>query len=179
MDSNFPFVIRRYSTFRNVLPFLVWQRYFTKASSAPVLITSKSKCPMKSTCVSQHFNLKVLLLMWSSPAALLKVKLSASRALNVPKSLFSHAAYHLRTISSFAEFCPVNALALSGPGRATAPTSAHAPVANSFLRDTVILVIVRSPFMMLCFVSPFMMLCSGARDADADLRTGWYVTACN
>src|SRR6516165_1613632 len=134
---------------------------------------------MKSTCVSQHFDLKVLLLMWSSPAALLKVKLSASRALNVPKSLFSHAAYHLRTISSFAEFCPVNALALSGPGRATAPTSAHAPVANSFLCDTVILVIVRSPFMMLCFVSPFMMLCSGARDADADIRTGWYVTACN
>src|SRR6516164_10431628 len=157
MDSNFPFVIRRYSTFWNVLPFLVWQRYFTKASSAPVLIRSKSKCPMKSACVSQHFVLKVLLLMWSSPAALLKVKLSAIRALNVPKSLFSHAAYHLRTISSLSEFCPVSALALSGPGRATAPTTAHAPVTSSFLRDTVILVIVGSRF---------MMLCSGARDTN-------------
>src|SRR5580693_913370 len=103
---------------------------------------------MKSICVSQHCDLKVLLLMWSSPAALVKVKLSASRALNVPKSLFSHAAYHLRTISSFTKFCPLNALALSCPGRATAPTSPHAPVANSFLRDTVILVIVRSPFMI-------------------------------
>ena len=50
------------------------------------------------------------------------------------------------TFSSAA--CPVDALALSGPGRATAPTSAHAPVANSFLRDTVSLVIVHSPFVM-------------------------------
>src|SRR5580658_5606797 len=141
MDCNFPFLIRRYSTFRNDLPFLVWQRYFTKASSAPVLIRSRSKCPMKSTCVSQHCDLKVLLLMWSSPAALVKVKLSASRAWNVPKSLFSHAAYHLRTISSFRKFCPLNAPALSCPGRATAPTNPHAPVANSFLRDTVLFVI--------------------------------------
>src|SRR5258707_14187818 len=46
--------MRRYSTFRNDLPFLVWQRYFTKASPAPVVIRSRSKCPMKSTCVSQH-----------------------------------------------------------------------------------------------------------------------------
>src|SRR5216683_7575018 len=52
--------MRRYSTFRNDLPFLVWQRYFTKASSAPVVIRSRSKCPMKSTCVSQHCVLKVL-----------------------------------------------------------------------------------------------------------------------
>src|SRR5450755_2295752 len=45
MDCNFPFLIRRYSTFRNDLPSLVWQRYFTKASSAPVVIRSRSKCP--------------------------------------------------------------------------------------------------------------------------------------
>src|SRR5580704_11889000 len=137
--------IRRYSTFRNDLPFLVWQRYFTKASSALVVIRSRSKCPMKSTCVSQHCALKVLLLMWSSPAALEKVKLSASRVLKVPKSFFSHAAYHFRMISSFVKSCPPNALALASPGRVTAPTSAQAPVASTFLRDIVILVIVRSP----------------------------------
>src|SRR5580693_9500011 len=141
MDCNCPFLIRRYSTFWNDLPFLVWQRYFTKASSAPVVICSRSKCSMKPLCVSQHCALKVLLLMWSSPAALEKVKLSASMLSNVLKSFFSHAAYHLRMISSFVRFCPSNALAL-----AMAPTSAQAPVASRFLRDTVILVIVHSPF---------------------------------
>src|ERR1700733_13758189 len=148
MDCNFPFLIRRYSTFRNDLPFLVWQRYFTNASSAPVLIRSRSTCPMKSTCVSQHCVLKVLLLMWSSPAALVKVKLSASMASNVPKSFFSHAPYHLRIISSFVKFCPPDALALADPGRLTAPAIAQTPVASRYRRDTVILVIVRSPFMM-------------------------------
>src|ERR1700691_3709550 len=136
MDCNFPFLIRRYSTLRNDLASLVWQRYFTKASSAPVVTRSRSKCPMKLICVSQHCVLKVLLLMWSSPAALVKVKLSASRLLNVPKSFFSHAAYHLRMISSFVKFCPPNALAPAGPGRLTAPTRAQAPVASRFLRDT-------------------------------------------
>ena len=80
MDCNFPFLIRRYSTFRNDLPFLVWQRYFTKASSAPVVIRSRSKCPMKSICVSQHRALKVLLLMWSSPAALVKGEVIGEQA---------------------------------------------------------------------------------------------------
>src|SRR6201982_1951093 len=145
MDSKRPFLIRRYSTFRNDLPFLVWQRYFTKASSAPVVIRSRSKCPMKSTCVSQHCALKVLLLMWSSPAALEKVKLSASRLLNVLKSFFSHAAYHLRMISSFVKSGPPNAPSLASPGRVTAPTSAQAPVASRFLRGIVILVVVPSP----------------------------------
>src|ERR1700740_482447 len=148
MDSNLPFLIRRYSTFRNDLPFLVWQRYFTKASLAPVVIRSRSKSPMKLTCVSQHWVLNALLLMWSSPAALENVKSSASKSLNVPKSLFFHAAYHLRMISSFVEFCSCDALALAGPGRVTAPTSAQAPVASRFLRDTVTLVIIRSPFMI-------------------------------
>src|SRR5258707_37817 len=117
MDCNFPFLIRRYSTFRNDLPSLVWQRYFTKASSAPVVIRSRSKCPMKSICVSQHRDLKVLLLMWSSPAALVKVKLSASRLSTGPQSFFSQAAYHFRATSSFVKFCPPNALALAGPDR--------------------------------------------------------------
>src|ERR1700721_586723 len=146
MDSNFPFLIRKYSTFRNDLPFWVWQRYFTKASSAPVVIRSRSKCLMKSTCVSQHCVLKVLLLIWSAPAALVKVKLLASRISNVFKSFFSHAAYHLRIISSFAKFCSPSALALAGPDRLAATSSAQVPVASRFLRDTVVLVIVRSPF---------------------------------
>src|SRR6267154_191981 len=146
MDSNFPFLMWRYSTFRNDLLFLVWQRYFTKASFAPVVIRSRSKCPMNSTCVSQHCVLKALLLMWSSPAALVKVKLSASRLSTRPQSFFSQAAYHFRVTSSFVKFCPPNAPALASPGRLTAPTKAQAPVASRFLRDTAILVIVRSPF---------------------------------
>src|SRR5271170_7606830 len=106
MDSNFPFLIRKYSTFRNDLPFLVWQRYFTKASSAPVVIRSRSKCPMKLICVSQHCALKALLLMWSSPAALEKVKFSASRLSNGPQPFCSQDAYHLRISCSFVESCP-------------------------------------------------------------------------
>src|SRR5579863_8441432 len=117
MDSNRLFLIRRYSTFRNDLPFLVWQRYFTKASSAPLVIRSRSKCPMKSTCVSQHCVLKALLLMWSSPAELEKVKLSASSILNVPKSFFSHASYHLRMISSLVEPGPPPPPPPFSPGR--------------------------------------------------------------
>src|SRR5580698_1626195 len=146
MDCNFSFLIRRYSTFRNDLPSLVWQRYFTKASSAPVVIRSRSKCPMKSICVSQHRALKVLLLMWSSPAALVKVKLSASSLSTGPQSFSSQAAYHFRTISSFVKFCPPDVLPLAGSGRHTAPTRAHAPVASRFLRDTATLFIIRSPF---------------------------------
>src|ERR1700691_900968 len=142
MDCHFPLPIRSYSTLRNDLPFLVWHRYFTKASSGPVVIRSRSKCFMKSIWVSQHRVLKVLLLMWSSPAALEKVKLSASMLSNGPQSVFSQAAYHFRTTSSFVKFCPPNALALAGPGSLTAPTSAQAPVASRFLRDTAILVIV-------------------------------------
>src|ERR1700689_95670 len=146
MDCNFPFLIRRYSTLRNDLASLVWQRYFTKASSAPVVTRSRLKCPIKSICVSQHRVLNVLLLMWSSPAALLKVKLSASRLSSGPQSFFSHAAYHFRTISSFAKFCPPHALALAGPARLTAATSAPVPPARRFLRDIVVFVIVRFSF---------------------------------
>jgi hypothetical protein len=78
--------------------------------------------------------LKVLLLMWSSPAALVKVKLSASRLSTGPQSFCSQAAYHFRAISSFVKFCPPDALALAGPSGLTAPTSAQAPVASRFLR---------------------------------------------
>jgi hypothetical protein len=88
--------------------------------------------------------------MWSSPAALEKVKSSASRLSTGPQSFCSQAAYHFRTISSFVEFCAADALALAALGRFMAPTSAQAPVARRFLRDTatfvVVTVIVRSPF---------------------------------
>src|SRR4029077_12731452 len=146
IDCNFPFLIRRYSTFRSDLPFVVWQRYFTKASSGPVATRSRSKCPMKLICVSQHCFLKALLLMWSSPAALEKVKSSASRISNGPQSFCPQPAYHFRTTSSVVRFCPADALALAGRGMLTAPTSAQAPVWSRFLRDTAVLVIVRSPF---------------------------------
>src|SRR4029077_9852116 len=101
---------------------------------------------MKLICVSQHCVLKVLLLMWSSPAALEKVKLSASMLLNVAKSLSFHTVYHLRMSSSLIKFLAPASLALASSGRLTAPTSAHAPVASIFLRETVIIVIVHSPF---------------------------------
>src|ERR1700735_2088582 len=146
MDCNFPFLIRRYSTLRSDLPFVVWQRYFTKASSGPVATRSRSKREMKLICVSQHFFLKALLLMWSSPAALEKVKSSASRLSSGPHSFCPQPAYHFRTSSSVVEFWPPDALALANPGRLAAPTNAQAPVASRFLRDTLVLVIVSSPF---------------------------------
>src|SRR5271163_2052537 len=146
MVSTFPSLSRKYSIFRNDLPFFVWQRYFTNASLPLPNTRSRSKRSIKLICVSQHCVLKVLLLMWSSPAALVKVKLSASNILNVPKSFFSHAAYHLRMISAFVESCLPNPPALVSAGRSTAPASAQAPVVSRFLRGIVILVIVGSPF---------------------------------
>src|ERR1700733_4982404 len=169
MDSSCPFLIRRYSTFRNDLPFLVWHRYFTNASSAPVVSRSRSNFAMKSTCVSQHCFLKVLLLMWSSPAALVKVKLSVSSASNVPRSFVSHAPYHLRTMSSLVRFCSLNTPPFVGPDSFTTPTSAQAPVASRFLRDIVILVMIHSPF------PPSPRLHWGSRCTAADVRTGWYL----
>src|SRR4029077_19073312 len=101
---------------------------------------------MKLICVSQHCFLKALLLMWSSPAALEKVKSSASRLSSGPQSFCPQPAYHFRITSSVVKFCPPTALALASPGRLTAPASAQAPVASRFLRDTAVLVIARSPF---------------------------------
>src|SRR5580700_3532007 len=101
---------------------------------------------MKWIGVSRHGFLKALLLMWSSPAALEKVKSSASRLSSGPQSFCPQPAYHFRTTSSVVKFCPPDALALADPDRLTAPTSAQAPVASRFLRDTAILVIVRPPF---------------------------------
>src|SRR5579864_8567247 len=133
MDSNFPFLSRRYSTFRNDFPFLVWHRYFTKASSVPVVTRSRSKFLMKSICDSQHRVLKVLLLMWSSPFGLENVKSSASRRSSGSQSFFSQPAYHLRISCSFAVFCSPDAPAVADAGRLTAPARAQAPVVRRFL----------------------------------------------
>jgi len=48
--------------------------------------------------------------------------------------------------SSLIKFWAPDTLALAGSGRITAPTSAQAPVASIFLRETVIFIIVHSPF---------------------------------
>src|ERR1700685_2209708 len=111
MDSIFPSLSRKYSTFRNDLPFFVRQRYFANAQLPLPITRSRSKRSIKLICVSQQFVLKALLLMWSSPAALEKVKLSASRALNGAQSFFSstHVLYHFRMISSLVVLRPCHA----------------------------------------------------------------------
>jgi hypothetical protein len=75
-----------------------------------------------------------------------KGKIIGEQAIERTQVLLFPCPYHLRMISSFVKFFPPNALALAGPGRLTAPTSAQAPVANRFLRDTAELVIAGSPF---------------------------------
>src|SRR3984957_16487305 len=127
MDSIFPFLTRRYSTFRSDLPLTVWQRYFTNASSGPVAARSRSQFPMKLICVSQHCFLKAALLMWSSPAALEKVKSSASRISSGPHSFCPQPAYHLRTTSS------VDGLALASHGRLEQLARAEAPHGRQLL----------------------------------------------
>src|SRR6202034_1499694 len=79
--------------------------------------------------------------MWSSPAALEKVKLSASRTSNGPQSFFStsQVLYHFRTISSAVVLFPALARALAVTENAAAPTRAQAPASSAFRRDTPIL----------------------------------------
>jgi len=99
MAAIFPPLNLRYSVFRNDLPFFVRHRYFTSASLPLPNTCSSSNRSMKPICDSQHCALNLLLLMWSSPAALVNVKSSARRASTGPQSGFSHAAYHYRMIS--------------------------------------------------------------------------------
>src|ERR1700740_826562 len=155
MASIFPSLSSKYSTFRNDLPFFVWQRYFTSASLPLPNTCSKSNRSIKLICVSQQFVLKSLLLMRSSRAALLKVKLSASRTLNRTQSFFSpaHVLYHFRMIASFAVLDPVPACALAVTKNPTAPASAQAPVSSSFRRDTAILVMSILLFQLLALVT--------------------------
>src|SRR5580704_3278625 len=162
MASTFPSLSRKYSTFRNDLPFFVWQRYFANASLPLATTRSRSNCPIKLICVSQQLVLKALLLMWSSPAALEKVKLSASRTSNGPQSFFStsQVLYHFRTISSAVVLCPAPARALAVTENAAAPTIAQAPASSAFRRDTPILA-------MSILLFSFLVCCPS-------IRTGWY-----
>jgi hypothetical protein len=84
--------------------------------------------------------------MWSLLSALEKVKLSASKASNVPTVLLFPRTVPLRDDLLDCQVLRSNALAPPGPGRVTAPASAQAPVASGFLRDIVLPVIVCSPF---------------------------------
>src|ERR1700722_9571998 len=101
MASTLSSLSRKYSTLRKVLPFLVRQTYITSASLPLPNTRCRSNRSIKPICDSQHFDLKELLLMWSSPAALVNVKSSDSRVSTGRQSFFSHAAYHLRIFSSF------------------------------------------------------------------------------
>src|ERR1700740_2225038 len=141
MASIFPSLSSKYSTFRNDLPFFVWQRYFTSAS-----------LPLPNTCSKSNRSLKLICV---SPDALLKVKLSASRTLNRTQSFFSsaHVLYHFRMIASFAVLDPVPACALAVTKNPTAPASAQAPVSSSFRRDTAILVMSILLFQLLALVT--------------------------
>src|ERR1700731_1783053 len=127
MDSPLSSLSRKYSTLRKLLPFLVRQTYNTNASLPLPNTRCKSNLSMKSICVCQHFVLKALLLMWSSPAGLENVKLSANKMSTGRQSFFSHAAYHLRIVSSLFGLNPVSANAPAICGMPAAAASAHAP----------------------------------------------------
>src|ERR1700692_4971044 len=163
MVSTFPSLSRKYSTFRNDLPFFVWQRYITNASLPLPNTRSKSNRSIKLICVSQHRVLKVLLLMWSSPAALVNVKSSASRMSTGRQSYFSHAAYHLRIVSSLFGLSPVCACAPAIWGTPAAAASAHAPASRIVRRD-----------IALFFMTPFSLTLPGHRIDDVTIRHGQF-----
>src|ERR1700688_2244651 len=135
MASTLSSLSRKYSTLRKVLPFLVRQTYITNASLPLPNTRCKSNRSIKSICDSQHRVLKVLLLMWSSPAALVNVKSSASRFSTGRQSFLAHAAYHLRIVSSLFGLSPVAACALAICGMPAAAASAHAPASRIVRRD--------------------------------------------
>src|ERR1700689_856101 len=151
---------RIYSTLRKVLPFLVRQTYITNASLPLPNTRSKSNRSKKLICVSQHCALKALLLMWSSPAALVNVKSSASRMSTGCQSFCSHAAYQFRMVLSFFGLSPVSAFALAICGTLTAAASAHAP-ASRMLRRGISLV----------FMIHFSLPSTGHRIDDVTVRS--------
>src|ERR1700679_1609418 len=126
---------RKYSTLRKVLPFLVSQTYITKASLPLPNTRCRSNRSINPICDSQHFDLKELLLMWSSPAALVNVKSSDNRMSTGRQSFFSHAAYHLRIVSSLFWLSPVSACALAICGTPAATPSTYAPASRIVRRD--------------------------------------------
>src|SRR5579863_8506247 len=159
MAATLPSLSRRYSTLRNVLAFLVRQTYNTNASLPLPNTRCKSNRSIKSIWVSQHCALKALLLMWSSPAALVNVKSSASSLSTGCQSLFSHAAYHLRIVSSLFGLSPVSACALAICGIPAAAASAHAPASRIVRRD-----------IALFFMTHFSLILRGHRIDDGTVR---------
>src|ERR1700733_6421319 len=135
MASTLSSLSRKYSTLRNDLPFLVRQTYITNASLPLPYTRCKSNRSIKSICDSQHCALKAFLLMWSSPAALVNVKSSDSRMSTGRQSFFSHAAYHLRIVSSLFGLSPVSACALAICGMPAATPRTHAPASRIVRRD--------------------------------------------
>src|SRR5580692_4396721 len=138
MASTLSPLSRKYSTLRKALPFLVRQTYITNASLSLPNTRCKSNRSIKSICDSQHCVLKALLLMWSSPAALVNVKSSDSRMSTGRQSFFSHAAYHLRIVSSFFGLSLVSACALAICGMPAAAANAHALASRIVRRDIVL-----------------------------------------
>src|ERR1700722_116647 len=138
MAATLSSLSRRYSTLRKALPFLVRQRYITNASLPLPNTRCKSNRSMKSICVAQHCALNELLLMWSSPAALEKVKSSASKRSTGRQSFCSHAAYHLRIVSSFFGLSAVSGYALTLCGMPAAAANAYGPALSTVRRDMVI-----------------------------------------
>src|ERR1700730_7216166 len=160
MATTLSSLSRKYSTLRSVLPFLVRQTYITNASLPLPNTRCKSNRSIKSICDSQHFALKALLLMWSSPAALVNVKSSDSRMSTGRQSFFSHAAYHLRIVSSLFGLSPVSACALAICGMPAAAASAHVPASRIVRRD-----------IALFFMTHFSLTLPGHRIDDVTVRS--------
>src|ERR1700688_116892 len=160
MASTLSSLSRKYSTLRKVLPFLVRQTYITNASLPLPNTRCKSNRSIKSIWDSQHRTLKVLLSMWSSPAALVNVKSSASRMSTGCQSFFSHAAYHLRIVSSLFGLSPVSARAPAICGMPAAAASAHAPASRIVRRD-----------IALFFMTHFSLTLRGHRIDDVTVRS--------
>src|ERR1700730_944784 len=163
MASTLSSLSRRYSTLRNVLAFLVRQTYITNASLPLPNTRCKTNRSIKSIWDYQQRVLKVLLLMWSSPAALVNVKSSASRMSTGRQSFFSHAAYHLRIVSSLFGLSPVCACALATCGMPAAAASAHAPASRIVLRD-----------IALFFMTHFSLTLPGHSIDDVTIRHGQF-----
>src|ERR1700730_4646862 len=163
MATTLSSLSRKYSTLRSVLPFLVRQTYITNASLPLPNTRCKSNRSIKSICDSQHCVLKALLLMWSSPAALVNVKSSASRMSTGPQSFLAHAAYHLRIVSSLFGLSPVSACALANCGMPAAAASAHAPASRIVRRD-----------IALFFMSHFFLTLLGHSIDDVTIRHGQF-----
>src|ERR1700679_3297154 len=100
--------------------------------------------------------------MWSSPAALVNVKSSASSMSTGRQSLFSHAAYHLRMVSSRFPPSPVSACALGIGGMPIAAASAEAPASSIVRRDIALFLMIH-----------FSLYVAGSFDSGMISSSGW------